>query len=1176
MQDSCPLTCTALKASPSPLPLLLKDWDYGRGSAPAPGSEKQTKKTYRPLIHRTFSLCFILVVALAFIALIEYALRVLPHHTLSLGSSYGQAKKRDLLHNRHSKDFYQAASPAGWVPSPIIATSSLSNADRAASPTLLPQPVLQRRSTPAHFSNGTNNCQPVTVTQELTLMNFFNFTTNPNVSTADSHLLSATFAFAKILTGSAPAPTQAAPADLQASSCPSNSTVTQTTTKTTSTSTFLDPTVQTDLPLSAVTSGKSKGGNEGSNGGSRDTDRSGGGDHAGDNNGGDGNHSGDGKSGGENGKGGNEADNHGGGGAGTSHDGGDDSGGNSSNGGDHGGNGSENNHDGGGDHGSGGDHANGGGDHGGGTGGNGNDGGNHKGGSDSTGGNSNEGGGDNDHGGANGGIGGDNQDGGAGSSGNGESGGGNNNSHGGGNNGHGSGNGSTGQEGDEPEGHENGADAKSDGGRHGGTADDGGTPADGESDGSENDQDADDSSTDGGSRSGNKEGTGNGADGTNSADSANGSEETSGSTGGGRKKSPKNGASQGSEDTESGAQDVYTTTISGHQVVITPTPTRHSKGQKDTASDDIIVASVKGGSRLTTLTLPRGSHSATQSLHSQSETTNSPQSGTPFTYTESNKPLTFIKSPINYFYGIYFPVLLAVAFQMLAYYLYTATKMMEPFAMLSKSNEGISAKEFLFIGFLAGNDSIEPFTAMVSSNHRLLLFVSLFYVAAQLLSPLSSEMLGIYPGYIKNNEETVTAGASLWIHAQIARLMQAFLSLICILVIAIWIFLRRYQSKLYSDPTSIDGFASLMNHPDTARFFNSIDLGTPKEEILEKLAGSRWRLGWYATETTERFGIIASAVNHSKDPFTFYPPSRPSSPPNWSTSSPHSPDHPQTPMESTNLLTTPPYRSKLRTQFALNALFASLLSALFSVILAYDLTTSNTGFKRFMSAGNFGPRFLLTTAGILLKGQWARLERRSVVSKPFERAERGSRRDYLGNDGEQSDIRRHNEAVLAPRTLIPLTTLLSFFWRPSYDFVATALLAFTAIIAEALVIVLPGVPFDSGQLEVASYVSRYVSLALLGFMLAVLGGYWAIRLLRWRHGIKMERSPNTVGTMMALLAGTELVERLAMERNLGYTNGRQEEEEKCWDEREIRLFRRRRGREVQEGSAPDRWVVDFE
>ena len=124
---------------------------------------------------------------------------------------------------------------------------------------------------------------------------------------------------------------------------------------------------------------------------------------------------------------------------------------------------------------------------------------------------------------------------------------------------------------------------------------------------------------------------------------------------------------------------------------------------------------------------------------------------------ESDVPLAFVQKPANYFFAVYFPVLLAVLFRMCIGYLYTATKMMEPFSMLSRS-DGAHAKDFLWINYLSANDTFAPFQAMLS-GHWLMLWTSILYTAVQLLSPLGAEMFGIYPSYHKINDKTAVGGA---------------------------------------------------------------------------------------------------------------------------------------------------------------------------------------------------------------------------------------------------------------------------------------------------------------------------------------------------------------------------------------------------------------------------------
>ena len=125
---------------------------------------------------------------------------------------------------------------------------------------------------------------------------------------------------------------------------------------------------------------------------------------------------------------------------------------------------------------------------------------------------------------------------------------------------------------------------------------------------------------------------------------------------------------------------------------------------------------------------------------------------------ESDKPLQFVQKPVNYFYAIYLPVLLAIIFRMFMSWLYTTTKMMEPFSMLSKL-EGVKAKDFLFTYYLAGNDSLAPLTALFK-GHWLMLWMATTYVAVQLLSALSSEIFAVYPSYHIKDGQSLSGGGT--------------------------------------------------------------------------------------------------------------------------------------------------------------------------------------------------------------------------------------------------------------------------------------------------------------------------------------------------------------------------------------------------------------------------------
>ena len=79
-----------------------------------------------------------------------------------------------------------------------------------------------------------------------------------------------------------------------------------------------------------------------------------------------------------------------------------------------------------------------------------------------------------------------------------------------------------------------------------------------------------------------------------------------------------------------------------------------------------------------------------------------------------------------------------------------------------------------------------------------------------------------------------------------------------------------------------------------------------------------------------------------------------------------------------------------------------------------------------------------------------------------------------------------------------------------------------AILAEVLIITLPGIPFDAGQLWKAFILSSYLSMAILAVMLLSLLGLW----LRPK-GPNLPRTPNTVGAMCSYLCGSSMQDDFA-------------------------------------------------
>ncbi|KAG8530262.1 uncharacterized protein KY384_004763 [Bacidia gigantensis] len=515
---------------------------------------------------------------------------------------------------------------------------------------------------------------------------------------------------------------------------------------------------------------------------------------------------------------------------------------------------------------------------------------------------------------------------------------------------------------------------------------------------------------------------------------------------------------------------------------------------------------------------------------SQSDTAPAAQHTGNTTLMESDIPLTFVERPENYFSAVYLPVLLAVGFRVLIGYLYTVTKMMEPFSFLSKPG-GALAKDFLWINYLSANDNLAPIYAMFS-GHWLMLWTAILYLVVGLLSPLGAEMFGIYPSFHKIAVDTAVGGPAIWIHTKIARLMQGLLSFVCVMLISIWFLLRENQSHIYANPSSIASIASLIHHSETVLDFAHHDQTIPKREMLRHLEGKRYHLGSYLTpDGYERYGIIpTSGMNYSNDI-----------------------------SQASSTHTVPPKRTKSLTQILLLALLFFTTTGLLTLIAVYYTNHTDNAFEHFMDTQGFGPRFLLTCAGLVIKSQWTRLERQRAVLEPFRRLDFTTTTPATTNN---TTTTTPTSAICDSRTLIPLSTLTAALRRRN-PFLA--LIALTAILAEVLIIVLPGIPFDAGQIWLASRISRFMCFSILGFMILLLVMVVAVW---WTEEIPLPREPNTLGAMAMCVAGTRMGEQIA---GLGVASGREMRREvESWGSERVGL------RRVRRGGGGGRVVVDFD
>ena len=432
-------------------------------------------------------------------------------------------------------------------------------------------------------------------------------------------------------------------------------------------------------------------------------------------------------------------------------------------------------------------------------------------------------------------------------------------------------------------------------------------------------------------------------------------------------------------------------------------------------------------------------------------------------------------------------MLLSLIYRIIIGWLYSTTKMLEPFYLL-KRNGGSRAKDFFNINYLSANDTLEPYKAMLH-GHWLMLWTSLLYTIVGILAPLSSEMMFFHRSCEESINGEKVCGAALWINATVARVMEGLLISVAVLLLVVWWLLRSHQSGIYSDPSSIASVCSLLHHPETMAEFQHLNHSASKHDIVRSLARKQYRLDTYRTsDGIEHYGLIASGR---------YVDDAPHGPYEALATAEHY-DGPASPDPNQTLRRRDPYRRMF--QKYLDVLLPLATLGMLILVACYFKDLSNDGYNRFMNSQGFGPRFIITGYGVIIHTQWTRLERQESVLEPFRRL--------------HSSHASPESTILVSRSLFHITSFFTSLYRRSFF---VALVAFVAITAEVLIIVLPGVLFSSGELYRASIISSYLSMSILAFMLIVSLALW----LRPK-GPELPRKPNTLGALFLYLCDSNM------------------------------------------------------
>jgi uncharacterized protein DUF3433 len=304
------------------------------------------------------------------------------------------------------------------------------------------------------------------------------------------------------------------------------------------------------------------------------------------------------------------------------------------------------------------------------------------------------------------------------------------------------------------------------------------------------------------------------------------------------------------------------------------------------------------------------------------------------------------------FVGNYLALIVVVLFRQFWTAIYSQTKLIEPFMLLSQGR-GVSAGAVLDSFYLSSNLTPDPLLAL-ARRHWFVLWTSLVYFAVVFLGPLSSEFLFLDTNYencpFRNDKNTVNPcwPPQLSIDPTLARVVEGLLTYTAIMTLTIIVMMMRAKTGIYSDPSSIGSVTSLVHHPEVVEDFRTFHEEASMKEIKEFLGNKMYKLGEYQrSDGVWRYGLMPAVPTFK----------------NYGQEVP------------TEKFSKPKNRRWKVIDLIFDTLFFLCLLGLLGVVAAYYKDGSNDGFNRFFNSRSFGPRFVLTGVGTLIAVNWKRLER---------------------------------------------------------------------------------------------------------------------------------------------------------------------------------------------------------
>ncbi|KIW90742.1 uncharacterized protein Z519_08525 [Cladophialophora bantiana CBS 173.52] len=448
---------------------------------------------------------------------------------------------------------------------------------------------------------------------------------------------------------------------------------------------------------------------------------------------------------------------------------------------------------------------------------------------------------------------------------------------------------------------------------------------------------------------------------------------------------------------------------------------------------------------------------------------------------------------VQYFRATYLPVLIAVILKLIWAIVFTSTKMMEPFYLLSRK-KGAAAKESLLADYLTTSFSVEGIKNMFFS-HPVVTLVSLVYICVNALPAIATQSSTVRAtAWCRTPDLKAARCNPMWyLNINYARALEAILSLVALIILLVIMLSSRRCSGIFSNPSSIATMASLLSSEDLMEELRRIDQKSNRSSAKQVLDPYRYIFSRHQTGTGYmRYGIVRAPRQSIELTVK------------------------DTDQQEYSALVQPRAgrtdihnsRSTLSNRFLTDTLFLLSILALLGVLIGYYLDGQDDPLNNYFNH-NPTSRLVLTAAASLLDIRWKQLEREVRLLTPYRRLFRGSAKP--------------ESTILVSQNSTPLKSIFPALWRRNFFH---AFVALVATLSDVLIIAIGGVPWNAAQIWLGFLVSIYASWAILALMALTV-----IAIFRWRalnEKMMMPHEPTTVLTVWLMLCndGNQLREEM--------------------------------------------------